>query len=93
MHRFSVYGNLPPLYSLMASDKASMDSMSRLLVGSSLKMKQEAKEIQTIYYIFIPNLSDVFRHAAVHHSPKSGRPVGDKKVQQILLLLSGHLIM
>lgn len=26
---------LPPLYSLMASDKASMDSISRLLVGSS----------------------------------------------------------
>ena len=31
---------LPPLYSLMASDKASIDSMSKLLVGSSYERKE-----------------------------------------------------
>lgn len=31
----SLGANLPPLYSLMASPSASMDSMSKLLVGSS----------------------------------------------------------
>lgn len=45
------------------------------------------------FIIFTPDLTDVLRHAAINHSPKSGRPVGDKKVQQIPLLLSGRLIM
>lgn len=31
---------LPPLYSLIASDKASIDSMSKLLVGSSCEMRR-----------------------------------------------------
>ena len=45
--------DLPPVNSLMASAKASMDSMSKLFVGSSYK-----QEVETQYCKTVPNYSE-----------------------------------
>lgn len=74
---------LPPLYSLIASDNASIDSMSKLLVGSSWKKETRQVSCRTNSAMLIKESTFL---------PRSEHQADDTTVQQTPLWPSDHLL-